>query len=351
MLCRRILLVLLLVLPLVSAGRRVRTVVIDPGHGGTDPGAVWGKTYEKDIVLDVAKMLGQMMKEQMPGVNVIYTRTTDVKVDLTKRAKTANDADADLFVSVHVNATSAKEGPSGALTLVMGQDKEEKNLDMMATKENDVIFSEEDYETTYKEYLSGSNEMFILYSVLQYANIDKSIRFASMMQKQFKTSTPMPDKGINQHPALVLWYATMPGALVELGFINNAHDRGVLTSESGKRKVAAAILAAVAEYFGESISMAVKPAETTTGTPTVKPVEKKVEKRDVRDGKFAIQILSTTRKVPKGSGELKGYKPTEKYRGGRYRYYLGPYATRAEAQAELQAVRRSFRDAFITTVE
>lgn len=353
MLCRRFLLVLLLALPLMVAGQGVRTVVIDPGHGGTDPGAVWGKTYEKDIVFDVAKMLGAMIGEQMPGVKVIYTRTTDVKVDVAKRAKIANDAEADLFVSIHVNATSAKEGPSGALTLVMGQDKEEGNLDMMALRENDVIFTEDNYETTYKEYLSGSNEMFIIYSMMQYANIDKSIRFASTVQRHFKKSTPMPDKGIIHHNALVLWHITMPGVLVELGFINNTHDRQALVTEAGKRKMAAAILEGIKEYSEGSIAAAVMPtpASKTASKPVEKPAEQPAAKRPAKEGKFVIQILSTTRKVPKGSSEFKGYKPTERYKGGRYRYYLGPYATRADAQAKLPDVRRSFKDAFITTIE
>jgi N-acetylmuramoyl-L-alanine amidase len=240
---------------------------------------------------------------------------------------------------------------------------------MMALRENDAIFAEEDYETTYKDYLSGSAEMFIIYSMMQYANIDKSIRFASMVQRHFKTSTPMPDRGIVPHPALVLWHATMPGVLVELGFMNNAHDREVLVTEAGKRKMAAAILAAVKEYFAGSAAVtpqpaaASQPAPKPAAKPAAKPVEKPAPKPApvpapkpaakpaAKGGPFAIQILSTTRKVPRGSSELKGYKPVERYKGGRYRYYVGPYTTRADAEAKLPEVRRSFRDAFITTIE
>jgi N-acetylmuramoyl-L-alanine amidase len=369
MLRLRFLLVLLLALPLAAAGQGAHTVVIDPGHGGEDPGTVWGKIYEKDIVLDVAKTLGEMMREQMPQVRVIHTRTTDVKIPLTKRAQIANDAKANLFVSIHVNALDSKTPPSGAITFVMGQDKADENLGMMATRENDVIFTEEGYETTYKEYLTGSNEMFILYSVLQYANIDKSIRFASVVQKHFKSSTPIPDKGVSRQPFLVLWYATMPGVLVELGFLNNAHDREVLVTAAGKRQMAAAILTAIGDYFevgkeaGGQIATpapvpvakpeptpAAKPATKPAAKPAPKPTEKQVAK-PATQGAFAIQILSTTRKVPKGSSELKGYKPVERYKGGRYRYYVGPYTTRGEAQTALSEVRRSFRDAFITTIE
>ncbi len=164
----------------------------------------------------------------------------------------------------------------------------------------------------------------------------------------------MPDKGITPHQALVLWHITMPGVLVELGFLNNAHDREVLVTESGKRKMAAAMLAAVGEYFAIAPSAATKPAVATPAVPAEKPATKpaaKPAKRVDNAGTFAIQILSTTRKVPKGSSELKGYKPVEKYKGGRYRYYVGPYDTRAAAQEKLPEVRRSFRDAFVTTIE
>ncbi len=353
--CRCFLLVLLLVLPLAAAGQGVRTVVIDPGHGGDQPGTVWGKIYEKDINLEVALILGQMMKEQMPEVNVLYTRTSDVRVDLAKRAKVANDAKADLFISIHVNATDKNvTPPSGALTLVMGKENEGGNLDM-AMKENDAIFYEDDYTTTYKDYLSGSSEMFIIYSVMQYANIDKSIRFASAVQKHFKVSTPMPDLGIRRQKLLVLWHTTMPGVLIELGFLNNARDREVLTTTTGKRKMAAAILDGIREFGKGELSEVVIPATKTTEETAVKqvekPAEKRAEKRSEKSGTFAIQILSTTRKIPKGSSELKGYKAVEKYKGGRYRYYIGPYATRAEAQAKLPEIRRSFKDAFITDIE
>lgn len=381
--CRRFLSVLLLVLPFMAAGQGVRTVVIDPGHGGKQPGTVWGSIYEKDIVLDISLILGEMMKKEMPGVKVIFTRTTDVLVDLSKRAKIANDAKADLFVSIHVNASPAKEGPSGALTLVMGGDKEKGNLDM-AMRENDAIFDEEDYATTYKEYLSGSTEMFILYSVMQYANIEKSIRFAGAVQKHFKSSTPMPDRGIQRHNALVLWQATMPGVLVETGFMNNTHDRRVLTSDDGKRKVAAAILAAIKDYHaihntdgGAERAAERKPAADEPAAPPAKEAKPKakaerkadraaVKAETVPDPKpraetkpepartekaHVVQILSATRKVPSGDRELKGFKPIERYGGGRYRYYLGPYASKAEAERCLPEIRRSFGDAFITTIE
>ncbi|MCL2561874.1 MAG: N-acetylmuramoyl-L-alanine amidase [Rikenellaceae bacterium] len=346
----------------------LRTIVIDPGHGGRDPGSMHGNVYEKDIALAVSLMLGRMIREQMPEINVVYTRTTDVFVPLAQRGRIANDAKADLFISVHVNAVRGT-APSGALTLIMGREHEERNLDM-AMKENDVIAFEEDYTTTYREYLSGSSEMFIIYSLTQYVNIEQSIVFANMVQNRFKTSTPMPDRGIRRQPLLVLWHTTMPGVLVELGFINNDHDRRLLTSERGQRQMATAIMEAVREYkerideriaagFPPRVSQANETPVAVVPTPQAPPVTvgppPAVSPAPPRatvgapDVIYRVQILSALRRIASNSTEFKDYRgqTIERNDDGRYRYYVGERHTYGEAQELLEVVRRSFRDAFI----
>ncbi len=347
----------LLFITSASFAQGVRTVVIDPGHGGKDPGCVYGTIYEKDINLDVALLLGEMIKREMPDVKVVFTRTTDVKVALADRGKIANDAKADLFISIHVNATERNvNAPSGAMTLIMGKENEGSNLDM-ARKENDVISYEDDYTTTYKEYLSGSSEMFIIYSLMQYVNIDKSIHFGNSIQHNFKRETPLPDLGIRRQKLLVLWYTTMPGVLVELGFINNDSDRRTLTSPEGKNKMAAAILGGIREYRGEKPLLA-QQKPIIEEKPIAEELAEKIAKMPVEEQSvpvsvpvsgevFAIQILSTSRKVPQSAPEFKGVRAEENYSGGRYRYFEGRYHSRAEAEKALPKVREKFKDAFI----
>lgn len=352
---------ILLYVPLHSSAQEayqgVRTIVIDPGHGGKDPGCHYGNYKEKDITLSVALMLGDMIRSQMPGVKVVYTRDKDVAVALDRRGKVANDAKADLFVSIHVNATESNvKAPSGALTLVMGKENEGRNLDM-AMKENQVISFEDDYSAKYKEYLSGSSEMFIIYSLYQYVNIEQSIRFANIAQSHFKRSTPMPDKGIRRQKLLVLWYTTMPGVLIELGFINNEHDRKALTSTKGQKQMAAAIFEAIKDYKSE-VESSCTPMDDITVAPTDKPAgqpagtknpKTTASKAKQKNGvTYMVQILSTSKKIATNSRELKAYKgkATEKYSGGRYRYYVGECYSYDEVVELQREVRRSFPDAF-----
>lgn len=349
-----------------NADPGVRTVVIDAGHGGKDPGCVYGGAKEKDINLAVALLLGDMVGKELPGVRVVYTRDKDVYVDLDRRGKIANDAKADLFISIHVNATDKHvKPPSGALTLIMGRENEGSNLDM-AMKENQVISFEDDYTTKYKDYLSGSSEMFIIYSLAQYVNIEQSIVFADMFQNNVKRNTPLPDKGIRRQKLLVLWYTTMPGVLVELGFLNNDTDRKVLTSAKGQRQMATAIFDALKEYKQRVESKAATgfadggqlPAPANE-RPVVREAVPAVRETPARQTEAAavtgaagvvyrVQILSSSKKIAAKSSELKSYrgKAHERHEGGRYRYYVGECRTYAEV-LELQAdVRKTFRDAF-----
>lgn len=360
---------ILLSAPILSPAQElyegVRTIVLDPGHGGKDPGCHYGNYKEKDITLSVALMLGEMIRREMPEVKVVYTRDKDVAVALDRRGKIANDAQADLFVSIHVNAVEPPtKPPSGALTLIMGKENEGRNLDM-AMKENQVISFEDDYTAKYKDYLSGSAEMFIIYSLYQYVNIEQSLRLANMIQGRVKSSTPIPDKGIRRQKLLVLWYTTMPGVLVELGFIDNEHDRKVLITNKGQRQMATALFNAIKEYKQQVESSGRLKAEEGQGSMSMpaqgrpeaadtqaapkrteqKPAAKAKQKSGVT---YMVQILSTSKKIPRNSSELKSYrgKATEKYTGGRYRYYVGECYSYSEVVELQREVRRSFPDAF-----
>lgn len=365
-----------------QAGQSFSTIVIDAGHGGKDPGTVYGSVLEKDITLGVALQLGKMIREQMPGVKVVYTRDKDVAVALKQRGEIANKAKADLFLSIHVNATDKHvQSPSGALTLVMGTENTDANFDM-ATRENKVIVFEDDYTTTYKDYLSGSSEMFVMYKMQQYVNINRSIDFADLLQKNYKTATAMPDRGVRGQKLLVLWYTTMPGVLTEIGFIDNEHDRKYITGAKGQKALAASIFASVKEYK-ELVEGRGKPAagqgsagagsaETSTGTSagtatgtaagsassskgtaaaTTTPASKTTTATP--GVVYRIQILSATKKIPERSSELKEYKGRahETFDGTRYRYYVEECRTYANAMEMQAKVRASFSGAFVVAFD
>ena len=186
-------------------------VVIDPGHGGQDPGCSYKQFKEKDIVLNVALRLGELIKDNFSDVEVIYTRKTDVFIPLYERGNIANKAGADLFFSIHVNAARSSAA-AGTETFVMGVDKAGRNLDI-AMKENDVITFEDDYSAKYQGYVPGSSESFIIFSLMQYSYQGQSLTLANMVQRQYVRNTAMGNRGVKQAGFLVLWNAAMPSIL------------------------------------------------------------------------------------------------------------------------------------------
>ena len=187
---------------------KVCKVVLDPGHGGKDPGCVYRNYYEKDVTLGIAKKLGELIRKNYPDVEVIYTRSTDKYVELAERGKIANRANADLFISIHINAAT-NQNARGTSTHVMGMDKDGKNLEV-AMRENDIIIYEDDYTTKYEGYNPGDPASYIMFSLMQYAYKDQSMMFAEIIQKHFKADLPMPDRGTTQEPFLVLWRTSFP---------------------------------------------------------------------------------------------------------------------------------------------
>lgn len=228
---------------------RMRTVVIDPGHGGHDPGNLGTGRYkskEKDVVLDVCMKLGELIKQEYPNIKVIYTRTTDEFVTLDSRAQVANKNDADLFISVHCNAAKSTAA-SGSESFVLGLHRSEENLEV-AMKENSVILLEEDHEKTYGGFDPNSAESIIALTMMQSAFLDQSVRVSAFVQRQFTERVGRKDRGVKQAGFLVLRKATMPSILIELGFLTNAAEEDFLNSADGKDKMALAIFKGFKEY-------------------------------------------------------------------------------------------------------
>ena len=223
------------------------TLVIDAGHGGKDPGAMANKAKEKNINLAVALAFGKLVEQNCKDVKVVYTRKTDTFVELNERANIANRNKADLFISIHTNATAAKVGPRGAETYTLGMHRAADNL-AVAKRENSVITLENGYEQKYEGFDPNSSESYIIFEFMQDKNMESSVKLAKLVQKQFRSTAGRVDKGVHQAGFLVLRATSMPSVLIELGYINNLNEATYLTSTAGVNALAKSIYNAFVAY-------------------------------------------------------------------------------------------------------
>lgn len=226
----------------------LKTVCIDPGHGGHDAGCVSrdrAKTREKDIALSIALKVRDKIKANYPGVKVVMTRSNDTFIPLNDRAAKANKNNADLFISIHIDATTNSTA-NGYSVHVLGQSSN-KNRDLfrsnmeLTRRENSVILLEDDYTTKYQGFDPDDPESFIFFNLMQNAHLEQSLEFAAEVDKAMRSSRIAKSRGVRQNPFLVLWRTTMPAVLIECGFISNAADLEVLRSDSGKDGIAESI--------------------------------------------------------------------------------------------------------------
>lgn len=227
---------------------KVKTVVIDPGHGGNKPGAIGKCAKEKDVVLSVAKKFGKLINDNYPDVKVIYTRSSDVDIALSERAHIANSNKADLFISIHANSHPTST-PTGVETFVMGLSKSKANMDV-AKKENADILLENNYKNNaaYQGFDPNAPESSIIFSMFQNAYIDKSLNFAGFIQKQYNSSIKTVNRGVKQAEFMVLYMTAMPSVLTEIGFISNPAEEAFITSDFGQAQVAVCLFNAFATY-------------------------------------------------------------------------------------------------------
>lgn len=346
-----------------GGGVALRTVVIDAGHGGHDPGAIStdGKLTEKFVVLDVALSLGKMINEAYPDVKVIYTRDKDVFIPLNTRADIANKNHADLFISLHCNSVPKnKTAPSGTETYVMGMSKSESNMEV-SKRENSVILMEDDYSTKYQGYDPDNPESFIFFNLMQNAYFEQSLLMAELCQKHLSKGPISTNRGIKQGALLVLWRTTMPSVLVEMGFITNKNDRNTLASKDKRTQLASRIFGAFKD-FKEQYDGTVSDAPAPTSSDTI-PVVKEETPKATADTKtvetasnpnpfYAIQIFAVSRNISSGSGDFKGLKEIEKFKSGNiYKYTTGHFKSEKDAKAALSSVRTKFKDAFVVKVD
>ena len=220
---------------------RVRTVVIDPGHGGAKPGAQGSRSQEKTITLAVAKKFGKLIQDNYPDVKVIFTRTTDVDISLAERARIANRNKADLFISIHANSHPTA-APNGVETFVMGLSESRANLEV-AKKENADILLEADYKDNadYNVFDPNSPESYVLLAMFQNSYLDKSLNLAQAIQKQYMRNFKAIDRGVKQAELFVLYKTAMPSVLTEIGFISNPTEEAFMLSDEGQAKIAVSL--------------------------------------------------------------------------------------------------------------
>ena len=343
---------------------KIKCVVLDPGHGGHDHGCMSKdrKYSEKNIVLSVALKLGKIIEEEHPDVKVIYTRKRDVFIPLAERADIANRNKADLFLSIHVNANPSVL-PSGSETFTMGSHVSDKNFEV-SKRENAVIKMEDDYTTKYEGFNPDSPESYIIFSLLQNAYSEQSIRFASFIQDEYRKGPVSVNRGVKQAGFLVLWRTTMPSVLTEIGFLTNLSDKSKITTQEGQQKIARRLADAFTRYcddyssrYGNSLEeeAEVKPddAQVTEPEPDLQQQTETQPKTVAEENtRYSIQIMAAKKKLKSNSSEFKGLKGVQSiYEKGFYKYHYGDYATRHEAAAILGDVRKKFPQAFIIGIK
>lgn len=317
---------------------KIRTVVIDPGHGGKDPGTLGKKTQEKEIVLGIALKLGKYIEEHLKDVKVIYTRKTDVFVPLHERAEIANKSQADIFISIHANA-DPKWRAEGTETYAMGLHKSDDNLEV-AKVENSVILLEEDYTTNYENFDPNSAESYIAISLMQNIHLEQSLELASHIQNQFRERVKRKDRGVKQAGFLVLWQTTMPSVLVETGFLSNSDEEKFLASNQGQDYIASAIYRAFRDYKNHVEKNSVFYAnESSTGDYS----------GQIR---FKVQVTASSESIPVSSEYFKGLMNVEEFVvGDIFKYAVGNSSTYDEILEYSKKVKKYFPDAFIIAVK
>ena len=227
----------------------IKKIVIDPGHGGKDSGTMGTKRYkryEKDIALDVSLKLGNYISMAFPNVEIIYTRKTDVFLELNERTEIANNLNADLFISVHCDGFT-NPTPSGASVFVMGMSKLKANMDV-AMRENSAIYMEDNYQQKYDGFDPTSAESYIVFSLMQNIHLNQSLKLAEEVEKEFSIRANRKSRGVKQAPFYVISRTNMPSVLIECGFLTNPTEEDYLHSEIGQDYIASAIFRAFRSY-------------------------------------------------------------------------------------------------------
>jgi N-acetylmuramoyl-L-alanine amidase len=321
-------------------------IVIDPGHGGRDPGAIGSYSKEKNINLAIALKTGEYIQNNIKDVIVIYTRDKDSTVDLLDRPKIANKNNADLFISIHTNWASSKN-VFGSETYIMGLAKDQQNLEV-AMKENAVILLEEDHSAKYQDFDPNSPESYIMFTLMQNVFQKQSTDLASRIQTQFSERVNRKDRSVKQAGFWVLFNTTMPSVLIETGFITNLAEEKYLNSKQGQDYIASAIYRACKDYINDidsKSSISVQNTETTKEpAPDIASIPEKII--------FMVQIVTSSSRTEIKPGNFKGIKDIIEINAqDRYKYASGQFDDYSEAVKYRKKIESLYPDAFVIAVK
>jgi len=354
------------------------TLVIDAGHGGKDPGTRGVKALEKDVNLKVALAFGKYVERNCPDVKVIYTRKTDVFIELSERAAIANRNKADLFISIHSNALPDGKISRGFETYTLGMHRASDNLDV-AKRENSVILVEDNYKQRYAGFDPKSSESYIMFELMQDNNMSNSVELAKMIQHEACSLSGRQNKGVHQAGFLVLRETSMPGCLIELGFLTTPDEEAFLDSSNGQDLLAHGIFNAFLKYkkkYGarnSATSSSVKTEEPKTGSakqksaakeqpiqpaakeqpkqPAAKTEPAPAQKADPTSGSrpiFKVQIGASSQQLPPDSPEFKGLANVESYQeNGMVKYTVGASPDFNEINRLRKSIFDKFPEAFV----
>ncbi len=328
-----------------STDLTLRTVVIDAGHGGKDPGAISkdGKTFEKNFTLDIAKRLSALIKDKYPDVKVVMTRTDDTFISLDRRAERANECRADLFISIHINSAYSTKS-AGFSTHVLGQSSQ-KNRDLykanleLVKRENSVIMLDDNYNARQAGFDPSDPSSYIFMTMMQSAHLQQSIDFAQIVGRKLQGGPITVNRGVSQDPFYVLWKTTMPAVLVELGFISNPQDLKELKKTTARSDLAKRLFEAFKEYKEQYDASTSRTADRTAEISTVDNVL------------YGVQIFAVSSDVKKGDGRLLGYEPMVFQSGKIKKYVVGVSDSREKTMKEYKKIKTKYPDCFMVEIK
>jgi N-acetylmuramoyl-L-alanine amidase len=324
-------------------------IVIDPGHGGRDPGGLGSFSKEKNINLAIALKTGEYIRENIKDAIVVYTRDDDSTVDLLERPRIANKDNADLFISIHTNWWKISS-ITGAETYIMGLAQDQQNLEV-AMKENEVILLEDDYSTKYQGFDPKSPESYIIFTLTQNVFQKQSTDLAIKIQTQFTERVERKDRGVKQAGFWVLFNTTMPSVLIETGFITNPAEEKYLNSKQGQEYIASAIYRACRDYMNE-IDLRNGVPVTSNTEPEKNSVNTTVVNDTANNLVFKVQVATSASKREVKPENFKGIKDiVEIYARDRYKYATGSFTEYDDAVKYRKEIETLFPDAFVIAVK
>lgn len=325
------------------------TIILDAGHGGKDPGNSYHGFTEKDIALKTTLKVGGFLNK-IADMEVIYTRTTDVFVELVNRPKVANKVNANLFVSIHCNSVRSYQ-PYGTETFVMGLSRTDLNLEV-AKKENSVILLEDNIKDNYQGFDPNKPESLIGLTIMQEENLNNSIILANEVQNNFTNNLQRNSRGIKQQPLWVLDAAYMPSVLIELGFLSNREEGEYLNSEEGQDQMAFQIASAIVQYKNKFYGTGGGVTGLESSAPKIVPKQIPVPAAVTSGTVYKVQLMASEKNIAMIPSNFKGLSGiSNTYDSQLYRYMYGETNSEEEAQKlEREARNAGFPDAFVTTV-